>query len=92
MLIGWFTRNWSGILLAPVIYGAVMMLLGFSFRQVRAVKEWYLGLPITQWPAMMLVVAGLKVVRTKKYCHVINHDGRIWFSPNTEGFKLPEDK
>ena len=92
MIIEWFSHNWSGVLLAPVIYGIVMVLLGFSFRQVRAIKEWYLGLPISQWPAMMLVVAGLKVIRTKKYCHVMNYDGRVWFSPNTEGFKLPEDK
>jgi len=82
---------WFGVILAPVLWFLILSLAGFSFRQGRAIKEWYVGLPIAQWPAMFLLVIACKVIRSKKYCHFMNYDGRYWISPNVEDFKIPEE-
>lgn len=81
---------WTGILLAPIPWVLLIVLLGFSNRQVKAIKEWYVGLPITQWLAMYFIVIGCQVVKTKKYCHFMTYEGRHWVSPNVDGFKAPE--
>ena len=81
-----------GLLLGPIPWIILLILLGFSYRQVKAIREWYLGLPITQWPAMLLVVLGCKVLRTGKYCKFMQYEGRFWVSPMVEGFRLePKD-
>lgn len=82
---------WAGVLLAPVAWLLVLSIAGFSFRQGKAIKEFYIGLPCTQWPAMWLVVIGCKVLRTKKYCHFLPYDGRYWVSPNVKGFEVPKE-
>ena len=82
---------WYGVALAPIAWLIVLSIAGFSFRQGKAIKEWYIGLPIVQWPAMWLVILGCKVLRTKKYCHFMPYDGRYWLSPNVNGFKIPEE-
>ena len=82
---------WLGFLAFPVIAFALLSLAGFGFRQSRAIKTWFIGLPIVQWPAMFLVVMGCKVLRLKKHCHFMQYDRRYWISPNTDGWKFPED-
>lgn len=82
---------WYGILVSPIIWLAILCIAGFSFRQLKAIREWYFGLPIVQWPAMWLVVMGCKVLKIKKYCHFMTYDGRFWLSPNVKGFKIPSD-
>ena len=82
---------WLGFFSFPVIALIVLSLAGFGFRQARALRSWYIGTPCVQWPAMMLVVMGCKVLRAKKYCHYMVYNQRHWISPNTDGWKVPED-
>lgn len=81
---------WVGIILAPIAWLLILSIAGFSFRQGKAIREWYIGLPIIQWPAMLLLVIGCKIIRSKKYCHFMDHEGRYWISPNVEGFVVPK--
>jgi hypothetical protein len=85
----WLYTNWTGIVLAPIFWILLFILLGFANRQTKAIKEWYLGLPIVQWPAMWLVIIGCKVLR-RKSCFFKHSSGRIWLSPNVRGFAIPE--
>lgn len=82
---------WLGFFLFPVIAFIALSLVGFSWRQLSALKTWYIGLPIVQWPAMWLVVLGCKVLKTKKYCHFLVYNQRYWVSPAVDGFKVPDD-
>jgi ABC-type dipeptide/oligopeptide/nickel transport system permease subunit len=91
MILIHVTAWWLGFLSFPVIALVLLSLAGFGFRQMRAVKTWFVGLPIVQWPAMFLVVAGCKVLRAKKYCHFMQYEHRYWISPNTDGWKFPDD-
>jgi uncharacterized membrane protein YoaT (DUF817 family) len=83
---------WIGFLSFPGIALIALSFAGFSYRQSRAIRTWFIGLPIVQWPAMFLVVLGCKVLRSKKYCHYMQYDQRFWISPNTEGWSIPEEK
>jgi hypothetical protein len=48
-------------------------------------------MPIIQWPAHTLVIIGCKYLLSKRRGVLfMSQDGRIWLSPNVEGFKLPE--
>ena len=81
---------WIGIALAPIIWYVVVKTIWFIFiKQWKAIKEWYIGLAIVQWPAMLLVVLGTKVIRTKN-CKVMTYEGRVWYSPTVKGF-APKD-
>ena len=87
----WLITNWSGILCGPVIWLLFFIFLGFSNRQIKAIREWYIGIAINQWWAMWLVVIGCKILRNKNYCLFIPHEGRFWLSPNVKGFKQGEE-
>ena len=78
---------WIGILVAPPIWYVVLKALWFIFiKQRNAIRDWYMGLPIVQWPAMLLVVLGTKAIKVKN-CKVMKYDGRVWYSPTVKGFE-----
>lgn len=83
---------WLGFLSFPLIAFAALSLAGFGWRQLKAIKTWYIGLPIVQWPVAFLVVLGCKVLRAnKRHCHFLIANQRYWISPNTDGWKVPEE-
>jgi hypothetical protein len=82
---------WWGVLLAPIAWATVILVLAFISRQRKAVRKWYIGLPIIQWPAMLLVVIGCKVLQRKKYTEFMQYGGRFWLSPKVAGFKVESD-
>jgi phosphoglycerol transferase MdoB-like AlkP superfamily enzyme len=65
------------LLLAAVIY--------------RRVREWYLGLPLTSWFGMTLVLIGLKLVN-RRHMESLKGQGRIWISPRVKGFELEDGR
>ena len=82
---------WIGVVLAPVPWFILLSIGGFTFRQMKAIREWYIGLPITQWFGMWCIVIGCKIVKQKKYCYFMPYEGRFWLSPNVGGFKIPDE-
>jgi len=82
---------WLGAILGPLVWYVVLKTVWFIFiKQWRAIKDWYLGLPLVQWPAMLLLIIGTKVIR-KKHCEVMRYNGRIWYSPKVAGFVIEDD-
>lgn len=81
---------WLGVLIGPVIWYVSIRVLYFIFvQQGRAIRKWYVGLPVIQWPAMILIVLGSKFVRTGN-CKWMRYENRIWFSPMVKGFEVEE--
>jgi hypothetical protein len=81
---------WLGFLSFPIIALAALSFAGFGFRQLRALKTWYIGIPALQWWAMGLVVIGIKILRKKEFCRFMPYDGRYWVSPTVKGFEIPD--
>lgn len=84
---------WQGVLCAPLIYMAVAFLLHRGILMYRWAKKVAKGHAINQWPSLWAVSWGLPRL-TKDYCHFKVMDGRTWFSPRMEKFrvfKTPED-
>lgn len=80
---------WLGFLAFPLIALIALSFAGFSFRQLKAIKIWYVGISACQWWAMWLVIIGIKVLRKKEYCKFMHYDGRYWLSPTVKGFEIP---
>ena len=79
---------WIGLIVAPIVWYIFLKTIWFIFvKQWKAIKNWYWGLPIIQWPAMMLIVIGTKVIH-KKYCKTMRYENRLWYSPMVEQFKI----
>ncbi len=83
---------WIGILVGPVVWLIVAKTLWFIFiKQWKAIREWYVGLPIIQWPAMLMLVLATKVIR-QKHCEVLRYNSgsgmRVWYSPKVKGFEV----
>lgn len=84
------------LILAVLIYAPIFWSLLYSFialvaRERRAWFEWYYGLPLVQYPAMLFVVIGCKHLKTKK-CRFMRYENRIWISPNVRGFNLSKNE
>ena len=91
MIVVHIPAFWIGFLSFPVIALIALSFAGFGFRQVRALKTWFIGISALQWWAMWMVIIGIKVLRKKEYCKFMPYDGRYWLSPTVDGFKVPED-
>lgn len=85
------SRFWLGTLVGPFIWLTILWLLWRLLAQREAIRSWYRGLPLIQWPAMMLIVLGSKVIQSK-YCEWMQYNGRFWLSPKVEGFKVSEEE
>lgn len=82
---------WFGFFSFPVIALIVLSLTGFGFRQVKAIKTWFIGVAFMQWWAMWMVVLGIKVLRKREYCRFMHYSGRYWLSPTVKGFEVPKE-
>lgn len=82
---------WLGIVIGPLLWFIVIKTLWFIFvKQGKAIRDWYTGLPLVQWPAMFLLILGTKAIH-KKHCEVMKYNGRIWYSPKVTGFQLEDE-
>lgn len=84
-------KYWWILLVGPVVTVAEILILWWVARQTRAIYEWYRGLPLYQWPAMMLIVLGSRGVRGK-YCKFMRYENRFWISPEVAGFNVDINK
>jgi hypothetical protein len=80
---------WIGVLCAPIPWLITVWFLWWLSKQRKNIREWYMGLPLVQWPAMLLVVLGTKVLQ-RKHCEIMRYNGRVWYSPLVKGFNVDE--
>lgn len=72
-------------LVSPFVLVAIILFLA---RQWRAVWHWYIGLRLTRWWAMALMVFAMKHLPVGTF-HTMRGQGRLWISPKNHFF---EDK
>lgn len=76
---------WRGVLAFPITCAILYVVIATIARQSRAVFQWYLGIKLTRWWAMAMVVFGLKHLHAKSF-KIMRLNGRIWISPNNRFF------
>ena len=84
---------WQGVLSAPLIYMVGGFLIHKGILLARWLKKVSKGHAVSQWPALWAVSWGLPRLN-KDYCHFRQMDGKNWFSPRHEKFRVfpqPED-
>lgn len=82
-----------GLILGPLVWFLIAKIVWTITKQHKAISTWYRGLPLIQYPALFLVILGMKVIKQKNCKVLFYNDGegkRIWLSPNTEGFKIAD--
>lgn len=81
---------WIGLILGPIAWYLVIKIIRGVYMLI---TQWLMGLPLVQWPAMMLVVLGCKFLRDPKYCQFMRYNDRFWISPGVSGFEImPENE
>ncbi len=78
---------WEGFVAFPVVLIVAILLLILIAREYRAWKEWFKGLPIFQYPAMLMLVLSCKILNLK-HCKWMQYENRIWLSPMVSGFNV----
>jgi hypothetical protein len=84
---------WIGaIVAAPFVWLFILRLVAWLKKQGLALQEWYFGCPPRAWFGMFLLQWGANMVKSSRGCKLMNYDGRVWISPASRGFKIPEIK
>lgn len=81
---------WLGFVTAIAVVISIPLLILIVAREYRAWYLWFKGLPIFQYPAMLMLVLAAKIINVE-HCMWMNYDNRVWMSPKVRGFNL-EDK
>ena len=78
-------RFWQGFVAFPTVAVVLVLILLFAARQSRAIFRWYIGMPLTRWWAMAMLVFALKHTPQSRV-KVIRAQGRVWMSPMVKEF------
>lgn len=88
MITDW--RTWVfALIVGPTFWLLLIAFLKWVLFELKAIKKWYFGLPIYQYPAMLLIILGARHIK-KPYGMWRKMDGRWWLSVNTTGFQVEE--
>lgn len=86
-------RHWQtwafALTVGPLAWLIFIFAVRFLLKEFRAVRKWYWGLPIYQYPAMLLIVLGARHIR-KPYGEWKKFDDHWWFTVKTPGFEVEE--
>ncbi len=80
---------WKGFIAFPICTISLILLIVLASREYKAWYRWFKGLPIFQYPAMLLIIIGAKILNNA-HCKWMQYENRIWLSPNVRGFDLEE--
>lgn len=79
------------IVIGPLFWAVVTVLVMLLRKEMKAIRKWYYGLPLYQYPAMLIVLLGVRHLQ-KPYGEWRKMDGRFWFTIKTTGFLVEDDK
>lgn len=71
--------------IGPIFWIVFIGILTFTVKELKAIRKWYWGLPIYQYPAMLLIILGARHI-LKPYGEWKKFDGRWWLTIKTQGF------
>lgn len=78
-------------LVGPVFWLVVIAVMRWLLFELKAIRKWYFGLPIYQYPAMLLIILGTRHIQ-KPYGEWKRFDGRWWYTINSQGFNIEENE
>lgn len=81
---------WKGFVAFPISLILLILLLLLIAREYRAWYQWFKGLPVFQYPAMLLLIIGAKILNNS-HCKWMRYENRLWLSPKVRGFDLEEE-
>ena len=85
-------QTWAfAFLLGPILWLFLIFGLKFLVKELKAIRKWYYGLPIYQYPAMLLIILGARHI-CKPYGEWKKFEGRWWFTIKSQGFIVEDDE
>lgn len=81
---------WRGFASFPICLLIAIFSTLIATREYRAWYQWFKGLPIFQYPAMLMLIIAAKVLNVH-HCKWMNYEDRVWLSPRVRGFDLRKD-